>query len=96
MAHGFDIVAIRTNDKGAVVVRMVLRPQTRRPVVAAARGNGVEMLPCARVTIVAHHPVPIQIDGDVFGTTPVEVDAGSSEVRLIVPGSTTGSGNSQR
>ena len=37
------------------------------------------------MTITAHHPVPIQIDGDTFGTTPVEVDAGTGEVRLIVP-----------
>jgi len=43
VAHGFDIVTIRTNDKGAVVVRVVLRPQTRRTVVAAARGNGVSI-----------------------------------------------------
>ena len=46
------------------------------------------------MTVVAHHPVPIQIDGDVFGTTPVEVDAGSSEVRLIVPGSPADSSKS--
>jgi hypothetical protein len=40
VAHGFNIVTVWTNDKGAVVVRMVLRPQTRRPVVLAAGGDG--------------------------------------------------------
>ena len=54
------------------------------------------MLPCSRVTIAAHEPVPTQIDGDVFGTTPLEVDAGTAEVRLIVPGAATGSGNPGR
>jgi len=54
------------------------------------------MLPCSRVTITAHEPVPTQIDGDVFGTTPLDVDAGTAQVRLIVPGSATGSGNPSR
>jgi diacylglycerol kinase family enzyme len=45
------------------------------------------MLPCARVTISSQHPVPVQIDGDVFGSTPLEIEAGSAEVRLIVPAS---------
>ena len=44
----------------------------------AAQGGDVEMLPCSRVTITAHQPVPTQIDGDVFGTTPLEVDAGTA------------------
>ena len=51
----------------------------------AAHGGDVEMLACSRATVTAHHPVPIQIDGDTFGTTPIEVDAGTCEVRLIVP-----------
>ena len=51
----------------------------------SGRGSEVEMLSCARVRITAPHPVPTQVDGDVFGVTPVEIDAGSREVRLIVP-----------
>ena len=62
----------------------------------AAQGGGVDMLPCSHVSIAAHEPVPTQIDGDVFGTTPLEVDAGTAEVRLIVPGMATGSGNPSR
>jgi diacylglycerol kinase family enzyme len=46
----------------------------------------VEMLPCARASIAAPHPVPIQIDGDAFGTTPLEIEAGSGgNLQLIVP-----------
>jgi hypothetical protein len=40
VTHGFNIMTIRTNDKGTVVVRVVVRPQTRRPVVLAAGGEG--------------------------------------------------------
>ena len=62
----------------------------------AARGGDVEMLPCSRVSITAHHPVPIQIDGDVFGTTPLEIDAGTGELSLIVPATfASAAGNSR-
>ena len=69
--------------------RSVLEPRT-------AHGSEVEMLACSRATVTAHHPVPIQIDGDAFGTTPIEVDAGTSEVRLIVPAPTADGTNSVR
>ena len=49
-----------------------------------ARGD-VVMLRCSHVTITTHQPVPTQIDGDVFRTTPLKVEAGSAEVGLIVP-----------
>jgi diacylglycerol kinase family enzyme len=29
--------------------------------------------------------VPVQIDGDLFGVTPLETEAGSDVIRLIVP-----------
>jgi hypothetical protein len=37
MADRFDVVAIRTNDKGAVVIRMVDRADSGRTVVFTAR-----------------------------------------------------------
>jgi len=43
------------------------------------------MLRCLRVTVEARERVPTQIDGDVLGTTPLEIDAGTTELRLIVP-----------
>jgi YegS/Rv2252/BmrU family lipid kinase len=62
----------------------------------AAKGGNVEMLPCSRVSISAHHPVPTQIDGDVAGTTPLEVEAGAEELQLIVPAPAGGMHNSAR
>jgi diacylglycerol kinase (ATP) len=62
----------------------------------ATRSGDVQMLRCSKVTITTHHPVPTQIDGDAFGATPLEVDAGSSEVALIVPKAVSGGGRTMR
>lgn len=45
----------------------------------------VEIHTCSRVKISAAGPVPVQIDGDLFGTTPVETEAGNDVIRLIMP-----------
>jgi diacylglycerol kinase family enzyme len=62
----------------------------------AAKGGNVEMLPCSRVSITARHPVPTQVDGDVAGTTPLEVEAGAEQLELIVPAGAAGMRNSAR
>ena len=49
------------------------------------RHGDVEMLPCLRAHVMAHKAVPTQIDGDAFGSTPLVVEAGATELRLIVP-----------
>ena len=37
MANHFDVVPVRTNDESCIVVRVVLRAQTRRAIVLATR-----------------------------------------------------------
>jgi len=92
--RGLQAILFKTRSRAALLGQLMslvagrLEPR-------AGRDTGVEMLPCSRVSVTARHPVPIQVDGDVFGSTPVEVHAGSSEVRLIVPGSAAGIGNSE-
>jgi len=47
---------------------------------------GVRIDACAGVvTVKAERPVPVQIDGDILGTTPVEIDQASAPVNIIVP-----------
>jgi len=36
VANHFDVVPVRTNDESCIVVRVVMRTQTRRPVVLTA------------------------------------------------------------
>lgn len=51
---------------------------------ASRPASDVAMSACADVTIDAPHPVPVQIDGDDFGTTPLRVTSGGGRVRLVV------------
>lgn len=49
------------------------------------RTADVEIVPCTRLGIAAAEPVPAEIDGDPFGTTPLEIEAGGPSLKLIVP-----------
>src|SRR5271168_5075846 len=44
MADGLDVVAVRVEDEGTVIVRMILRAQARRAIIASAGSErgGVE------------------------------------------------------
>lgn len=46
---------------------------------------GITARPCRRVEIKSATPVPVEIDGDDGGTTPLVVEAGRTPVRFIVP-----------
>jgi diacylglycerol kinase family enzyme len=49
------------------------------------REQSVDILPCRHVTVDGPVLVPVQIDGDDFGFTPLVVEAGGPLLRLIVP-----------
>jgi diacylglycerol kinase family enzyme len=51
----------------------------------AARTADVVVVACRKATISSREVVPAQLDGDLFGSTPLEVNVGSAEVGLIVP-----------
>lgn len=51
----------------------------------AARVGDVEIVPCTGAVIEADHPVPTQLDGDVFGHTPMRVEISRDVVHLVVP-----------
>lgn len=47
---------------------------------------GVRAIACSDVRVTSARPVPVQVDGDDFGSTPVDIRRGHSRVRLIAPG----------
>ena len=82
--RGLEAILFKANHAGTLA-RQLLSLATGRLDVRAQNRKDVEMLRCSRVSVTTHHPVPTQIDGDAFGATPIDIAAGSEEVRLIVP-----------
>lgn len=82
--RGLQAVLFKARNR-AVLMGQVLSLVTGRLDKRAAIRGDVEMLPCTSATITAHHPVPTQVDGDPFGSTPLQIESGSAAVRLIVP-----------
>jgi len=87
LKRGLEAILFKTRNR-AVLLAQLMRLAAGRLEPGAVHGGAIEMLPCARAIIRARRPVPVQIDGDAFGTTPIEVDAGTREVRLILPTAT--------
>jgi diacylglycerol kinase (ATP) len=81
------------------LVAMLFRPRTRAELVAQAvalaRGDldrraaldpdWVTAIPCMAADIAADAPVPAQIDGDTFGSTPLSIRTNAGRVALIRP-----------
>ena len=74
----------------AVLFQARDRLNLTRQLLALAQGRlhaqpDVRMLPCRQVSILAERDVPVEIDGDVSGTTPLDIAASAAVVRVIVP-----------
>jgi diacylglycerol kinase family enzyme len=95
LQRGLEAILFNAKSR-AVLLGQLLSLAAGRLEPRAARGEDVEMIRCSRVVIDAHDAVPTQIDGDVLGTTPLEVHEGTSEVRLIVPAEPVGTGHAWR
>ena len=52
---------------------------------AKTRPQGILSMPCNRVRITSDFAVPVEVDGDEAGTTPVEISSEGPVVHLIVP-----------
>ena len=63
------------------IMSLAIRPLRTR----AARDGDVVITPCRRAIVTALNPVPTQLDGDVFGTTPLSVEAATDTLQLILP-----------
>lgn len=82
--RGLQAVLFKARNRAVLMGQVLSLVMGRLDQRAAIRGD-VEMVPCTSATITAHHPVPTQVDGDPFGSTPLKIESGSATVRLIVP-----------
>lgn len=78
---GLHAVVFQTRDR-LVLTRQLWALATGR----LDRTSGVAMLPCRHVSIRAPVAIPVQIDGDAAGFTPVDIGMSDATVDVIVPG----------
>jgi diacylglycerol kinase family enzyme len=82
--RGLQAILFKAKNRAVLIGQLLALAMGTLDTRAQSRGD-VAMLACARASITALHPVPTQVDGDAFGTTPLEIEAGSAELELIVP-----------
>lgn len=76
----FDVCVFRDGSIGSLCL-YAFAGLTR----SAARVPGVTRLTARRIRIESSEPVPVQVDGTYFGTTPVELELLASHVPVVVP-----------
>jgi len=76
-----DVVILGTTDRrtlvGELLPRVYRGSHLRHPAVHFARGT--------TITVEAEPPLPLELDGEIVGTTPVTVTLRQSYLRLLVP-----------
>lgn len=82
--RGLQAILFKAKNRAVLVGQLMALAMGTLDDRSASHGD-VEMLPCLRAAVTAPNPVPTQIDGDAFGSTPLEVEAGAADLRLIVP-----------
>jgi diacylglycerol kinase (ATP) len=82
--RGLEAVLFRAHSRRALAAQL-LGLATGQLDRRTARTADVAIVSCREATISSRGVVPAQVDGDLFGSTPLEVNAGSTEVGLIVP-----------
>lgn len=81
---------IRTEGFHAVIVKATCRSSLFGVALAIARGRveahpEVTVVPCRRVVIPRQADVLTELDGEVFGSAPVEITPAEQPIRIIVP-----------
>ncbi|MDE2363316.1 MAG: diacylglycerol kinase family lipid kinase [Hyphomicrobiales bacterium] len=78
--EGLSLVVVRRDDIGGLfaVGRSLVRDAAPDPALLSERRVG-------KVVIAADRPVPVQIDGDAFGFTPVEIEPVAEPLAIIAP-----------
>jgi diacylglycerol kinase family enzyme len=82
--RGLQAILFKAKNRGELVGQLMALAMGQLDERSAKHGD-VEILPCLRATVTAQKPVPTQIDGDAFGSTPLQIEAGAADLKLIVP-----------
>ena len=85
--RGLEAVLFTARSRAVLLGQLLSLLRGRLDARAGLHGD-VAMYPCSHVKISATGPVPVQIDGDPFGVTPLEAQAGTDAIQLIVPANT--------
>jgi diacylglycerol kinase family enzyme len=85
--RGLEAVLFTARSRAVLLAQLLSLLRGRLHARAGSHGD-VAMFQCSHVKISAPGPVPVQIDGDPFGVTPLEAQAGTDAIHLIVPANT--------
>ena len=78
---GLFAVVVFPRDSLPALARYAIAGRWR----TAAQAPGVQVFTGRRVRIDAERPVPIQVDGDSFGTTPAEIELQPGSAAFVLP-----------
>jgi len=90
--RGLQAILFKAENRAVLVGQLMALAMGTLDERSASHGD-VEMLPCLSASVTAHKPVPTQIDGDAFGSTPLDIEAGAADLKLIVPRAPSRIGN---
>ena len=79
---GLEAIVIRAHSRRVLLAQMLRLAQGR---LTADDNRNVTAVPARSVRVTSAKAVPVQLDGDRFGATPLTIDAGGPQLRLIVP-----------
>lgn len=79
-ASGLKAVLITAPTRLSLMMKL-----TRLGLTSLDGARGVKVIPCQRGSVRSPEPVAVQVDGDAFGRTPLDVEAGGSGFEFIVP-----------
>ena len=82
---GLQAVLFHGNIRHHRLAQLIALGLGRLEARVAAQNGDVSMHAARRVSITSPAPVPTQLDGDAFAMTPLLIEAGGPEVRLIRP-----------
>jgi diacylglycerol kinase (ATP) len=78
-------VLFRANSKTALVRQAIMLARGRLDDLALEPDSGVSIISCTGARVTSVVPVPVQLDGDDFGITPLVVTHDGGQVQIIVP-----------